>query len=47
MTREEFEKTNQNLAQFFVMYHGYGNPEIEITYGNKKEKEGSKNNEVE
>lgn len=43
MTREQIEKINQNLAKFFVMYHGYENPEIEITYGNKEEKKGEDN----
>lgn len=47
MTREQIEKINQNLAKFFVMCHGYENPDIKITYLDKKEKEGSKNNEVE
>lgn len=43
MTIEQIEKINQNLAKFFVMCHGYENPEIEITYGNKEEKKGEDN----
>lgn len=43
MTIEQIEKINQNLAKFFVMCHGYENPEIEITYGNKEEKKGEGN----